>query len=405
MDKEDFTTDRVRLDNNDESTSFLYKSELPNDIDKVNDFKKALEAFALDDDSDLIGDLSQIVPDSRPYNIDKYDSVLLNARSSRALCLKFDSEPCGLIKSDAKNQDFSLLSILNRMKTGHKVYKYNYNTPSRKIVTVKINQGIIEIYTSETRKKRLGFSDIYGVILGSVSSTFKMNKSQIEFKYGKLHTQEDCFSVITDLRSYDFGTISYLAMYDICLSLSWLCCLNNCMQSSIPFTKCDVYVDFLSYRNVFEKLKREASIRFMSIHELFLVKITQLAIYKTLKQMENTTVINKIVTILNKRFSFSGKLYRFIRFIIMPLICGDSYTKKELKDRIRINLLIGNKLKALNAVINQIEDEDNKFKANTKKTVLESMIVPSCRSIFRKPKASDNFLAALRKKAVVSKKK
>jgi hypothetical protein len=297
------------------------------------------------------------------------------------------------------------MSILNRMKTGHKVYKYNYNTPSRKIVTVKINQGIIEIYTSETRKNRLGFSDVYGVTLGSVSSTFKMYKGQIEFKYGKLHTQEDCFSVITDLRSYDFGTTSYLAMYDICLSLSWLCCLNNCMQSSIPFTKCKAYLDFLSYRNVFEKLKKEACIRFISIHELFLVKTTQLAIYKTLKQMENAPGVDVIVKILNKRFSFSGKLYRFIRFIIMPLICGDSYTRRELKDRIRINLLVGNKLKVLNAIINQIEDEDNRFKASTKKTVLESMIVPSCKSIFRKSRASDNFLAALRKKAIVSTKK
>lgn len=121
--------------------------------------------------------------------------------------------------------------------------------------------------------------------------------------------------------------------------------------------------------------------------------------------MENASGIDKVVPILNKRFTFSGKLYRFVRFIIMPLICGDSYTRRELKDRIRINLLVGNKLKVLNAIINQIEDEDSRFKASTKKTVLESMIVPSCKSIFRKSRASDNFLAALRKKAVVSTKK
>ncbi|OMJ79735.1 hypothetical protein SteCoe_20162 [Stentor coeruleus] len=390
METENFSADRLRADKSDESTSFLHMAELPNDPDRINDFKKALEDFVIDDDSDMIGDLSQIVPDSRPYNKDLYDSILLNARSSRALCQKFDSEICGLIKSDAQDQDFSLTAILGRMKTGHKVYKYNYNTPSRKIVTVKITQGIVEIYTSDTRKNRVGFADVYGITLGASSSTFKMYKGQIDYKYGKLHTQEDCFSVINEFRSYDFGTTSSLARYDICLSLSWLCSLNNSLQSNVPFTKY-----FLSFKNVSEKLKREASIRLISFHELFL-----LAIYKTLKQMENNTGMNKVIAILNKRFSFSGKLYRFIRFIVMPLISADSYTRKELKDKIRVNLLVGNKLKVLLAIMNRLETEDDKLKAKTKKTILESMIVPSCKSIFKKSMTSDPFLAVLRQKAV-----
>lgn len=238
METDTRSVDRLRVNESEESTSFLHMQDLPNDPDKINDFKKALEDFIIDDESDMIGDLSQIVPDSRPYNKDQYDSILLNARSSRAICLRFDVEPCGLIKSDAQGQDFSLPAILNRMKIGHKVYKYNYNTASRKIVTIKINQGIIEIYTSDTRKNRVGFADVYGITLGSASSTFKMYKGQIDFKYGKLHTQEDCFSIINEFRSYDFGTTSYLARYDVCLSMSWLCSLNNSLQSNVPFTKC-----------------------------------------------------------------------------------------------------------------------------------------------------------------------
>ncbi|OMJ67004.1 hypothetical protein SteCoe_35962 [Stentor coeruleus] len=394
METETRSVDQLRAVESEESTSFLHMADLPNDLDKINDFKKALEDFIIDDESDMIGDLSQIVPDSRPYNKDQYDSILLNARSSRAICQRFDLEPCGLIKSDAQGQDFTLPAILNRMKIGHKVYKYNYNTPSRKIVTIKITQGIIEIYTSDTRKNRVGFTDVYGITLGSASSTFKMYKGQIDFKYGKLHTHEDCFSIINEFRSYDFGTTSHLARYDICLSMSWLCSLNNSLQSNVPFTKY-----FLSFKNVSEKLRRESSIRLISMNELLL-----LAIYKTLKQMENAVGMNKIVTILNKRFTFSGKLYRFIRFIVMPIISGDSYTRKELKDKIRVNLLIGNKLNVLATIMNRVENEDDKLKAKTKKTVFESMIIPSVKSIFKKSKTNDPFLAMLRQKAIGSSK-
>ena len=80
-------------------------------------------------------------------------------------------------------------------------------------------------------KSRIGFPDIYGLTLGASSSTFKLYKKQIDYKFGKIHTQEDRFSVISEFRSYDFATISALVKYDICLSLSWLCSLNNSLQA------------------------------------------------------------------------------------------------------------------------------------------------------------------------------
>ena len=269
MDHEQVSTDRLR-NREEDSTSFIMQ-DLANDQDKVDDFKKALQEFVIDDEEDLIGDLSQIVPDSRPYNKELYESILLNARSSRALCQKFESDPCGLIKSDAQDQEFSLEAILARMKTGHKVYKYNYNTSTRKIVTVKINNNIVEIYTTESRKNRISFVDVFGITLGAMSSTFRLYKAQIDYKFGKLHTQEECFSIINEFRSYDFGSTSALAKYDICLSLSWLCSLNNSLQSNIPFTKCKCYTDFLTYKSIMEKLKRESRIKFISLVELFLV--------------------------------------------------------------------------------------------------------------------------------------
>ena len=116
-----------------------------------------------------------------------------------------------------------------------------------------------------------------------------------------------------------------------------------------------------------------------------------------MKQMENIPGMNKMIGILNKRFSFSGKLYRFIKFIIMPLILGDSYTKNVLRDRIRINLLVGNKIKVLSIHLNKTEPEEDKLVAKTRRTVLESMTVPGCKSIFKKVVVRDPFLAMVRK--------
>ena len=118
-----------------------------------------------------------------------------------------------------------------------------------------------------------------------------------------------------------------------------------------------------------------------------------------MKQKENIKAANRIVAILNKRFTFSGKLYRFIRFIVMPLILSDGYTRKGIKDKIRINLLISNKLKSITTSINREEKEVDKLEAKTKRTVLESMIVPSCKSIFKQSGKVDPFLAMLRQKA------
>lgn len=117
-----------------------------------------------------------------------------------------------------------------------------------------------------------------------------------------------------------------------------------------------------------------------------------------MKQLENTNAMNKVIVILNKRFTFSGKLYRFIKFIVMPLILSDSYKKTVMLDKIRVNLLIGNKLKSLGTIMNRIEHEKDKLEAKTKRTVLESMIVPSCKSIFKTRASADPFLAILRQK-------
>ena len=167
MDRDNNSTDRPRVSSFDQSTSLFNHGELPNDPDQVTIFKKKLEDFIVDEEEDLMGEMSQIVPDSRPYDKTKYSSILLNARSSRALFQKFDTEPNGLVKSDANEQEFSMLKILERMSQGHKIYKYNYNSASRKIITIKINNGIVEIFSTEKNKNRMGFGDVYGCLLNT----------------------------------------------------------------------------------------------------------------------------------------------------------------------------------------------------------------------------------------------
>lgn len=117
-----------------------------------------------------------------------------------------------------------------------------------------------------------------------------------------------------------------------------------------------------------------------------------------MKQLENVNGMNKIIIILNKRFTFSGKLYRFIKFIVMPLILSDGYIRMDMSDKIRVNLLISNKLKVLAQVLNREEKMVDKLEAKTKRTVLESMIVPSCKSVFKEPEINDPFLAMMRKR-------
>ena len=253
---EGYSAEQLRFVNSEESTSYINLNDLPNDSEKIAEFKKALENFIIDDEEDLIGELSQIVPDSRPYNKELYDSILLNARSSRTICQKFESDPCGLLKSDAYGKDFSLESILLRMNEGHKVYKYNYNTPTRKIVTVKLSLNIIEICKTDKNKSRVRFYDVFGLVFGAFSSTFKMNKNQVDHKFGKLHNPEDCFSVVSEFRSFDFATTSALAKYDICLSISWLCSLNNSLQSNVPFTKSNFYIRLYNFQNCNRKTKK-----------------------------------------------------------------------------------------------------------------------------------------------------
>ena len=118
-----------------------------------------------------------------------------------------------------------------------------------------------------------------------------------------------------------------------------------------------------------------------------------------MKQLENHEAVNKVLLILNKRFSFSGKLYRFVKFIVMPMILSDSYKRKEMRDKIRINLLLSNKQKMLTLALNGQEKIPDKLEAKTKSTVLESMIVPSCKTIFKSADKVDPFLALLRQKA------
>ena len=106
--------------------------------------------------------------------------------------------------------------------------------------------------------------------------------------------------------------------------------------------------------------------------------------------------MNRVIQILNKRFTISGKLHRFINFIVMPLIGWDGYIKKGIKDKIRVNLLVAHKLEGLAAILNRETAEDHKLIAKTKKTVLESMIVPGCKTLFKKREVKDPFLAVLR---------
>ena len=78
MDKESYLGSRKKGDLDD--VSYFNLPTLPNDSEKIEEFKKQLQDYLIDEEEDLIGDMSQIVPDSRPYDKNSYKSILLNAR-------------------------------------------------------------------------------------------------------------------------------------------------------------------------------------------------------------------------------------------------------------------------------------------------------------------------------------
>ena len=177
------------------------------------------EFSQLSTESDKILEEKKIIHQSEIIR-KEYEDLFLIEKNSNKLLRNFFCERCELQYSDAKGFDFSIKSVLLRMKSGYQVYKYNYSLKHRKISMIIIDESMVKLKTASKCSKQISFDCIHGVVIGCETMTFKLHKSKINKAYGQIHNDSNCFSIITSIRSYDFACVSDLARYDICIATS-----------------------------------------------------------------------------------------------------------------------------------------------------------------------------------------
>lgn len=202
----------------------------------------------------------------------KYQKCLLSKPNSRKLFRSFLKEKFRLIKSETKTLDYSIKEILLRLKSGYFVYKYKRKVKQRRQAFIVVEDSMLKIkHNSSKFFNRIPFESVFGIILGCETQSFKNNKEKIDKVCGKIHNQHDCFSIVTDIGSYDFATGYDKALYDICIGVSWLAFHYNSIPCSIPYSKCKRYSVSLTATIVCLKIKEMADAKYLSTVELFLV--------------------------------------------------------------------------------------------------------------------------------------
>ncbi|CAG9333210.1 unnamed protein product [Blepharisma stoltei] len=312
-----------------------------------------------------------------PTKEDSYHDILLKSANENILIEKFQSEKRELKTSNAKDIEFALPNSMERLKIGTKVWKYHYNKPTKKEVQIRLRNEYFE-YLSRQTWVRISGKFIYGILIGNGGSTFKIYN---EFaKKNKLEIDEptNCFSVMTEIRTYDFSTPNDIVRYDLCITLSWLGSLQCKIPTSLPLTK-----KLITFKVIKIKIEISAKEKSLSIVELFL-----LAIYITIKEQNiisnKNSCLNEISVIskmLRRRFTNECKLFRFIF-----RSTGRNFDRTASYEQIRVNYLKMNRFEKLKK---NLPVSDARQELKRKKTSLMSFLTPSIKSLFRKKKANE----------------
>ena len=197
-----------------------------------------------------------------------YEKVVLSSQQADGLIQLFVNEPTYLGRSPAANFDFSLAKCIQRLRIGHHLILFDYNTadPMEALVKGKAH-GLV--FKQRGRRVRVPYSEIAGLSLGDQTSTFK-TFTQL---YGNLEVfglkPMCCMTVHTAKNSYSIGSINVLHVYDLYLVLSWYASANQAPGTVFPLTKgqLTVYV-------VRRKLQDMAAERYISVKELLMVSTT-----------------------------------------------------------------------------------------------------------------------------------
>jgi hypothetical protein len=226
--------------------------EVTSSIIRLNSLKvdndlneKSLE----NEESAIYDDINSIFPDNSTAEIDihdtkalknlEYSKIFITDYNSNKLIAKFELEKKELIKSKSIEISYSLEDCRQRSAIGYYLFKYNFKSPSRSVVGLLITDDFVKLRRNEKIIKRIKFKSFHGILLGAVSSSFRNFKKSIEKVSGKLHKFYQCFSLVTEFRTYDFATTRDSDRIDILIYLSYMIALNSKCPTSIPFTKSD----------------------------------------------------------------------------------------------------------------------------------------------------------------------
>lgn len=165
-----------------------------------------------------------------------YSSALLRYKDSEKLINHFIQDTSGLRESDACGLTFTIDASLKRLIKGYTLVMFTYSTGETHRASLSADKYRIFIKEPLCLEKCIPYSHFKGIILGSASSAFSrynIDDSKLS-SLGLMPT--DCFSLLTESRTYDFGTPSSRARYDI-IQLFSFHLANQSLSASFPLSK------------------------------------------------------------------------------------------------------------------------------------------------------------------------
>lgn len=270
----------------------------------------------------------------------KYFNLFAGNQSTAELINQFIAEPYGLISSDTEGKTFALSDCLERMQEGCLIELVDYIRLGKQEVFVKLTQDslvISHLLGKASHQKELKFRELKGIVIGKGASTFKQ---YVKYNKGYRTSRGDPnhFSVIGDVQTYDFTSRSETVRYDMCVTLSMLIHLHTQKLSSLPIGKSKLYEGEIIIFSFREKVRKEAAKRLLSVKELFMVRIIQLAIVKSLVLQQDFLRSRQVAELLESRFQQSERFYKFIKFIIEDVLKHANDAKNH-HEFVRIKML------------------------------------------------------------------
>ena len=193
-----------------------------------------------------------------------YADILIGSKDSTELIRTFIKERVHLEKSDARYYDYDFQSCFQRLSSGFSLMYLDYNKPVIRTMKLTTHPTYFTILGVQT--KDCNYTDLRGIILGSNVSTFAL----YEARYGGLSVlgleSYRCISLVTDNRTYSFGSLSASQIYDIYIVFSMIVASNHRLPTTVPMNKRQVTVYIAK-----QKLLLMAKEKHLYLKELILV--------------------------------------------------------------------------------------------------------------------------------------